>query len=164
MDALLFLALTYAAVAYSPHGVVARGAVMTLGYFAVVELPEVTSSALSFMVIMGSFTLICAMASANTWATHDGQLALIRRQEALAATDSLTGTPNRRAFLGRVSAAVDAAWGHPIVVCLVDLDGFKSANDAGVMRPATPCCRRLRAPSAAGFVRPTPWPGSGVTS
>lgn len=132
LDALLFLALTYAAVAYSPYGVVAMGGVMTLSYLFVVELPVITTSGLFFIVIMGSFTLICAMASANTWATYDRQVALIRQQEALAATDSLTGIPNRRAFLDRVSAAVsDAAWGHPTVVCLVDLDGFKSVNDAG---------------------------------
>ncbi len=57
---------------------------------------------------------------------------LIRTQETLAATDPLTGIPNRRAFLERVAAAVDAAaWGHQTVVCLVDLDGFKAVNDAG---------------------------------
>jgi diguanylate cyclase (GGDEF)-like protein len=132
LDALLFLALTYAAVAYSPYGVVAMGGVMTASYLFVVELPGVTTSGLFFMVIMGSFTLICAMASANSWATYDRQVALIRQQETLAATDSLTGIPNRRAFLDRVSTAVDdAAWGHPTVVCLVDLDGFKGVNDAG---------------------------------
>jgi diguanylate cyclase (GGDEF)-like protein len=82
------------------------------------------------MVIMGSFTLICAMASANSWAAYDRQVELIRTQEILAATDPLTGIPNRRAFLDRVAAAVDAAAsGRPTVVCLVDLDGFKAVND-----------------------------------
>ena len=33
LDALLFLTLTYMAVAYSPYGVVAMGSVMTGGYF-----------------------------------------------------------------------------------------------------------------------------------
>jgi diguanylate cyclase (GGDEF)-like protein len=131
LDALLFLALTYAAVAYSPYGVVAMGAVMTLSYLVVVELPGFTTSGLFFMVIMGSFTLICAMASANSWAIHDRQVMLIRTQETLASTDPLTGIPNRRAFLERVTRAVDnAAQGHQTVVCLVDLDGFKAVNDA----------------------------------
>lgn len=129
LDALLFLALTYAAVAYSPYGVVAMGGVMTLSYLAVAELPHVTSSGLFFMVIMSSFTLICAMASANSWAIHDRQVILIRTQETLASTDPLTGIPNRRAFLERVSSAVAAPGGRQAVVCLVDLDGFKSVND-----------------------------------
>jgi diguanylate cyclase (GGDEF)-like protein len=48
----------------------------------------------------------------------------------LASTDALTGIPNRRAFLERLGAAIDAAaWGHQSVVCLVDLDGFKAVND-----------------------------------
>jgi diguanylate cyclase (GGDEF)-like protein len=76
--------------------------------------------------------MICAMASANSWAAYDRQVLLIRTQEALAATDPLTGIPNRRAFLDRLSSAVSAAaWGHETVVCLVDLDGFKAVNDAG---------------------------------
>jgi diguanylate cyclase (GGDEF)-like protein len=130
LDALLFLALTYAAVAYSPYGVVAMGGVMTVSYLLVVELPEITTNGLFFMVIMGSFTLICAMASANSWATYDKQVLLIRTQETLASTDPLTGIPNRRAFMERVSAAVDAAQGRQSVVCLVDLDGFKGVNDS----------------------------------
>jgi diguanylate cyclase (GGDEF)-like protein len=130
LDALLFLALTYAAVAYSPYGVVAMGGVMTLSYLFVVELPEMTTNGLFFMVIMGSFTLICAMASANSWATYDKQVMLIRTQETLASTDPLTGIPNRRAFMERVAVAVDAAEGRQAVVCLIDLDGFKDVNDS----------------------------------
>ena len=130
LDALLFLALTYAAVAYSPHGVVAMGSVMTTSYLLVVELPGVTTSGLFFMVIMGSFTLICAMASANSWAIHDRQMQLIRIHETLASTDPLTGIPNRRAFLDRLATAIQAAsTGRTTVVCLVDLDGFKGVND-----------------------------------
>jgi diguanylate cyclase (GGDEF)-like protein len=132
LDALLFLTLAYMAVAYSPWGVVAMGSVMTLGYFCFVELPEVTTSGLFFAAVMGAFTMVCAMASANSWAAYDRQVLLIRTQETLASTDPLTGIPNRRAFMDRVAAAVTAAaWGHQTVVCLVDLDGFKAVNDAG---------------------------------
>jgi diguanylate cyclase (GGDEF)-like protein len=132
LDALLFLTLTYMAVAYSPYGVVAMGTVMTVAYFVSIELPHVSTSGMFFLAVMVSFTMICAMASANSWAAHDRQVMLIRTQETLAATDSLTGIPNRRAYLERVASAIDAAaWGHPTAVCLVDLDGFKAVNDAG---------------------------------
>jgi diguanylate cyclase (GGDEF)-like protein len=132
LDGLLFVTLTFMAVAYSPYGVVAMGTVMTGSYFLFVELPSVTTSGLFFLTLMASITMICAMASANSWAAYDRQVMLIRTQETLAATDPLTGIPNRRAFVDRVSSAVqDAAWGHQSVVCLVDLDGFKAVNDAG---------------------------------
>ena len=132
LDAMLFLTLAYMAVAYSPWGVVAMGSVMTLGYFCFVELPAATTSGLFFATVMGAFTMVCAMASANSWAAYDRQVLLIRTQETLASTDPLTGIPNRRAFMDRVTAAVNAAaWGHQTVVCLVDLDGFKAVNDAG---------------------------------
>ena len=131
LDALLFLALTFAAVAYSPYGVVLMGALMTLSYLVVVELPGLSTSGSFFMVSMGFFTLICAMASANSWAVYDRQVELMRNQEMLASTDPLTGIPNRRACMERVSAAVAAAaWGHQTALCLVDLDGFKAVNDA----------------------------------
>jgi diguanylate cyclase (GGDEF)-like protein len=132
LDGLLFLTLTFTAVAYPPYGVVAMGSVMTGSYFLFVELPDVSTSGAFYLTVLASITLICAMSSANSWAAHDRQVMLIRTQETLAATDPLTGIPNRRAFLERVTSAVaDAAWGHQTVVCLVDLDGFKAVNDAG---------------------------------
>jgi diguanylate cyclase (GGDEF)-like protein len=130
LDALLFLTLTFMAVAYSPYGVVAMGTFMAASYFFFVELPGVTVSGLFFAAIMVAFTVICALASANSWAAYDRQVELIQLHETMAATDELTGIPNRRAFLERVAAAVEsAAWGHQTVVCLVDLDGFKGVND-----------------------------------
>jgi diguanylate cyclase (GGDEF)-like protein len=132
LDGLLFLTLTFMAVAYPPYGVVAMGSVMTGSYFVFVELPDVSTSGSFYLTVLASITLICALSSANSWAAYDRQVMLIRTQETLAATDPLTGIPNRRAFLERVTSAVaDAAWGHQTVVCLVDLDGFKAVNDAG---------------------------------
>jgi diguanylate cyclase (GGDEF)-like protein len=132
LDALLFLTLTFLAVAYSPYGVVVVGALMTAAYLVFVELPGLTTSGLFFLAMLAAFTLVCAMASANSWAAYERQLVLIRTQETLASTDPLTGIPNRRAYLERVADAVNAAaWGHQTVVCLVDLDGFKAVNDAG---------------------------------
>jgi diguanylate cyclase (GGDEF)-like protein len=67
----------------------------------------------------------------------------------------LTGIPNRRVFRDRVSAAVGAAaWGHPTVVCLVDLDGFKFVNDAGG-HAAGDAMLRAVASALGGAVRET---------
>ena len=132
LDALLFLTLTFLAVAYSPYGVLVMGSLMTAAYLFFVELPGLTTSGLFFLLILLAFTMVCALASANSWAAYDRQVLLIRTQETLAATDPLTGIPNRRGYLERVAEAVEAAaWGHRSVVCLVDLDGFKAVNDAG---------------------------------
>jgi diguanylate cyclase (GGDEF)-like protein len=126
----LFLTLAYMAVAYPPYGVVAMGALMTASYLLFVALGDLGHYALFLAVVMASYTMICAMASANSWAAYDRQVELIRVQEALAFTDALTGVPNRRAFLGRLTAAIAAApTGRLTVLCLVDLDGFKGVND-----------------------------------
>jgi diguanylate cyclase (GGDEF)-like protein len=127
---ILFLTLAYMAVAYPPYGVVAMGALMTGCYLVFEAVPHVTSSALFISVIMASYTMLCAMASANSWAAYDRQVQLIRTHEALASTDALTGCPNRRAFLDRLGGAITAAGtGRRSAVCLIDLDGFKAVND-----------------------------------
>jgi diguanylate cyclase (GGDEF)-like protein len=127
--AVFFLTLGFMALAYPPGGVVVMGTLMAGTYLLVIARPHVTLSVLFITVVMGAFTMVCAMASANSWASHDRQVQLIRAQQALASTDPLTGCSNRRAFLGRLEAAVAEA--TPTVVCLVDLDGFKGVNDRG---------------------------------
>jgi diguanylate cyclase (GGDEF)-like protein len=123
----LFITLAYMAAAYPPYGVVAMGALMTGSYLVFVGLPVLSSSAVFCAVVMGMFTVICTMVSANSWRAYDRQLQLLRTHELLAATDPLTGCPNRRAFLVRLGRAI--AEEFPSVVCLIDLDGFKAVND-----------------------------------
>jgi diguanylate cyclase (GGDEF)-like protein len=95
------------------------------------------------------------MASANSWAAYDRQVELIRVQETLASTDPLTGVPNRRVFRARLGSAVEAAaWGHQTVVCLVDLDGFKTVNDTGG-HAAGDAMLRAVASALGGAVRET---------
>lgn len=130
LDALLFLTLSFMAAAYPPAGVVAMGTTVMAGYLVAIVLPGMTTNGLFFLAVMGVFTIICALSSANSWAAHDRQALLIRTQEVLASTDPLTGIPNRRLFLERVAGAVATAGpGRRSVVCLVDLDGFKAVND-----------------------------------
>jgi diguanylate cyclase (GGDEF)-like protein len=127
---LLFITLAYMAVAYPPHGVALMGAVMTGCYVFVVALPEITSPVLFFAAVMALYTMICVLTSANAWSAQDRQVALLRLHESLAATDPLTGCPNRRAFLDRLASGIAAAdRGAQAVCCLIDLDGFKAVND-----------------------------------
>jgi diguanylate cyclase (GGDEF)-like protein len=126
--ALFFLTLAFMALAYPPSGVVLMGAVMTGGYLVCVVGGGLGSSAAFIGVVMATYTVLCAMASANQWEAHDRQVLLLRTSEVLAATDPLTGCLNRRAFLDRLDSAA-AGTGGPWVVCLVDLDGFKGVND-----------------------------------
>ncbi|MGY1615605.1 diguanylate cyclase domain-containing protein [Geodermatophilus sp. SYSU D00691] len=124
--ALLFLTLAYMAFTYTPGGVVLVGTAMAASY-VLIALPDITLAVLFISVVMGAFTLVCAMASANYWRAHDRQVELIRTQQTLASTDPLTGLCNRRAFLRRLELALDET--STTVICLVDLNGFKSVND-----------------------------------
>ena len=127
---LLFITLGYSAAAYPPYGVAVMGTLMTASHVLIVSLPDLTSPALFVAVVMAIYTALCVMTSANTWAAYDRQVLLIRAQKLLAATDELTGAPNRRAFLDRLVPAIAAVTaGRGAAVCLVDLDGFKQLND-----------------------------------
>ena len=103
---------------------------MTASHVFIVSMPDLTSPALFVAVVMAIYTCLCVMVSANSWAAYERQVLLIRSQKLLAATDELTGSPNRRAFLDRLSPAIaEVAAGRGAAVCLVDLDGFKEVND-----------------------------------
>ena len=151
--ALLFITLGFLAVAYPPWGVVAMGAVMTGAYLVCVAGGDLDSSASFIAVVMATYTVLCAMASANQWESYDRQQLLLRTSEVLAATDPLTGCLNRRAFLDRLdraAAGTDEGW----VVCLVDLDGFKGVNDRSGHAAGDAVLRAVTA-ALGGVVRET---------
>jgi diguanylate cyclase (GGDEF)-like protein len=125
---LLFLTLGFMSAAFQPAGVVWMGGFMVAAYLVVDVLPEPRTAGLFVAVVMAVFTMLCALASANAWESHDRQTLLLRTHETLAATDPLTGCLNRRAFLERLRTAIERSAGRT-VVCLVDLDGFKGVND-----------------------------------
>jgi diguanylate cyclase (GGDEF)-like protein len=55
----------------------------------------------------------------------------VRLMQTLAATDALTGLPNRRAITDDLAIALSIAqrYGHPVSVALFDVDHFKQIND-----------------------------------
>jgi diguanylate cyclase (GGDEF)-like protein len=127
---LLFITLGYSAAAYPPYGVALMGSLMTASQVLIVSMPDPTAPSLFIALVMAIYTALCVMVSVNSWAAYDRQVLLIRTQKLLAATDELTGSPNRRAFLDRLAPAIaDVASGRGAAVCLVDLDGFKQVND-----------------------------------
>lgn len=56
---------------------------------------------------------------------------LLEYTQRLALTDALTGLPNRRAGMEALQRALAASvrHGHPLSVCLIDIDHFKRIND-----------------------------------
>jgi diguanylate cyclase (GGDEF)-like protein len=76
--------------------------------------------------IVGSSTVICAEVEARRALAES--MATLERD---ATTDHLTGLPNRREYMNRLSQAhaLFTRNGRPYTVALLDLDGFKAIND-----------------------------------
>jgi diguanylate cyclase (GGDEF)-like protein len=71
---------------------------------------------------------------------------MLRASREHALIDSLTNLPNRRALVSDLEAAVtEAEHGHPVVLGLFDLDGFKSYNDSFGHLAGDDLLRRLSA-------------------
>ena len=128
---LLVLTLAYAGLAYPPLGVGVIGMVMVGAYLAVAAVGA--PSAPRLLVVSGTLTVFTAMtvwASRRQWDLQDQQRLLTERLETLANTDALTGCLNRRAFEQRLARACAVARpDDPVLLCVLDLDGFKQVND-----------------------------------
>lgn len=88
----------------------------------------------SFYNVVESYALLCVIFSGVVWNFGFVIMAMDRlRSEIaeLALRDELTGLPNRRLFLERLSAETmrSARTGRPFALFVIDLDRFKEIND-----------------------------------
>lgn len=88
----------------------------------------------SFYNVVESYALLCVIFSGVVWNFGFVIMAMDRlRSEVaeLALRDELTGLPNRRLFLERLSAETmrSARTGRPFALFVIDLDRFKEIND-----------------------------------
>jgi len=131
---LLFIALSYIALAYPPRSVLAFSGLAVMvylglaatapgGFTAVVQL---SASMLGLCGVLGTF------AAANQWRQRAALAELAGRLELQAATDQLTDCLNRRSFHDRLAGALDRAGaaGDPVSLLIVDVDHFKTINDS----------------------------------
>ena len=131
LAALLFLSLAFVTVTYPPGGVALMGAISVGSYLLIACADQITPFAWFTAAVMVAFTGSCALTSRNQWAAFDEQVLLIQTQQILAETDPLTGLLNRRALLVRLADAVGSVRvGSTMLLCLIDLDGFKHVNDS----------------------------------
>jgi diguanylate cyclase (GGDEF)-like protein len=127
LAALLFIPLVVVALTYPPMLVLAVGTLELLVYLMIaINVGGQDHLSLSlFSVSLGITALVCA------WQTRirDAQRDELNR---ISRADPLTGCLNRRGFLERLDAEVDEAarTGRSFALIALDLDRFKSVNDA----------------------------------
>jgi diguanylate cyclase (GGDEF)-like protein len=96
----------------------------------VVRGESVPASRLPAVVLAGVGLLVRHLAESLETGRLLERLAVRERNaRLLATTDSLTGLPNRLAFLEDLDAALRDAAAHPVAVALLDLNDFKDIND-----------------------------------
>jgi diguanylate cyclase len=95
-----------------------------LGVLAIAAFAHAPAAA----IVLALAALVATMART---ALTFGEIGRLAEAEQLAATDELTGLPNRRHFHERLSAALQQArrHDHPLALLLIDLDHFKELND-----------------------------------
>ncbi len=98
--------------------------------YDVVEGEAVPARRLPAIVLAGVGLLVRHLAESRETGLLVDRLALRERNaRLLATTDSLTGLPNRLAFLDALDAALCDPAAHPVAVALLDLNDFKDIND-----------------------------------
>jgi diguanylate cyclase (GGDEF)-like protein len=98
--------------------------------YDIVEGESVPASRLPAVVLAGVGLLVRHLAESRETGRLLDRLAVRERNaRLLATTDSLTGLPNRLAFLEDLDAALRDAAAHPVAVALLDLNDFKDIND-----------------------------------
>ena len=125
--------------------------------YDIVEGESVPASRLPAVVLAGVGLLVRHLAESRETGRLLDRLAVRERNaRLLATTDSLTGLPNRLAFLEDLDAALRDPAAHPVAVALLDLNDFKDINDTHGHDTGDEVLRhtatRLRAALRAGSV------------
>jgi diguanylate cyclase (GGDEF)-like protein len=129
---LMFIALSYIALAYPPRAVLAFSALAVVVYLGLAAVASSGPAAVQLSASMiGLSGVLGAFAAANQWRQRGALADLATRLERQAATDQLTGCLNRRNFHDRLAGTLARAGclGEPVSLLFVDIDHFKSIND-----------------------------------
>ena len=104
----------------------------------------------------------CLLAALVRTAVTFQEVRSLHEMRQQAATDDLTGLPNRRALLHRVDALLRT--GRPAALFLLDLDGFKAVNDGLGHQAGDQLLRELGDRIRPACGPPTCWLAWAVTS
>jgi diguanylate cyclase (GGDEF)-like protein len=119
-SAFLIWVAIYAGVFFNPPAAVAHGVLAATAFGLTLHFNPVANDAAVWIIMMGTAGVAGLVAG---W--------LARQLRTLAATDALTGLPNRQALEARLESEIDRARrsNTPLAVAMVDLNDFKSIND-----------------------------------
>ncbi|HEV2982603.1 MAG TPA: diguanylate cyclase [Solirubrobacteraceae bacterium] len=108
-----------------------HGVLGTLDPRAVFDRPEEWANPWKWAAIHAAYVAAAGIAALAAWRLNEGVRATMRETqselELASETDSLTGLRNRRKLMADLDEIADAE--RPVVLVLLDLDGFKSYND-----------------------------------
>jgi diguanylate cyclase (GGDEF)-like protein len=133
---LLFLPLVYAALMFTPKAAAACGAsaLVSAALVAVTDHQIAISEERSFMVfaVLAGASVLSVAASINRTRIEQHERRLLATIADLAATDELTKCAVRRVFRQRVEEEISRSlrYNRPLSLMMIDVDQFKSVNDA----------------------------------
>ncbi len=133
---LLFLPLVFAALMFTPRtsAICGISALVSAALVSIINRQAAISNERAFMLfaVLSGATVLSVAASVNRTRIERHERRLLAEVADLAATDELTGCAVRRVFRERVEEEISRSlrYDHPLSLMMIDVDRFKSVNDA----------------------------------